>query len=165
MTASKVFISAADYGRFGKSFLVDTADFTFEEIPSISLVRDSPACGAFQTPEGDVSVIVMGGDHYYPPLLSQEVARVQSTTEIYNLSIRKWASGPDLPRGFNLGGCANDLDRNSVILAGGFGNHYDDNADLIQFVPETLSFQIMAGVLATPKHLFGMTSFVDDQKC
>ena len=160
-----MFISGADYGRFGKSFLVDTDGFTFKELPSISLVRESPACGAFHTTDGDVNVIVMGGDHYYPPMLTRGLARVQSSTEIYNLGREQWTSGPDLPRGFNMGGCANDLERNSVILAGGFGDHYNDNVDLIQFVPETMSFQTMAGVLARPKHLFAMTSFVDDQKC
>ena len=164
-----MFIAGADYGRFGKSFLVDISDdgsFAFEELPPISMIRQNPSCGAFHTNGGDIAVIAMGGDHYVPPLTGPPtVTRVLSSTEIFHLGSRIWTSGPDLPRGFNLGGCANDLERNSVILAGGFGSNYQATADLIQFEPELMTFHTMPGVLATPKQLFGMTSFLDNREC
>ena len=166
---SQVFIAGADYGRFGKSFLVDISDdgsFAFEELPPISMIRQNPSCGAFHTNGGDIAVIAMGGDHYVPPLTGPPtVTRVLSSTEIFHLGSRIWTSGPDLPRGFNLGGCANDLERNSVILAGGFGSNYQATADLIQFEPGSMMFQTMPGVLASPKQLFGMTSFSENREC
>ena len=52
----------------------------------------------------------------------KELKRVQHTSEIFSLESKRWMEGPDLPRGFSLGGCVTDLNSNTVILAGGFGD-------------------------------------------
>ena len=60
--------------RYGTSYLVDVSKepFVFEELPGPNTIRESPSCGAFFMKNGDggmeESVIVMGGDHYVPPL-------------------------------------------------------------------------------------------------
>jgi len=172
ISENMVFIAGAEYGRFGTSYLVDVTQrpFAFEKLPATGLARESPACGAFrisahytEMDEAD-AVIVAGGDHYTPPLGS--VRRVQSSSEIFLLRKRQWVhQGPNLPRGFNLGGFTTNLETNSVILAGGFGEHYDDHSDIIQFESKSQSFQIMPGRLSKSKHLFGLTSFVDEIIC
>ena len=111
------------------------------------------------------AVIVAGGDHYTPPLSDGYIQRVQLTSEIFMLKERQWVQGPTLPHGFYLGGYTTNLETNTVMLAGGFGDHYDDHADIIQYNEKTNLFQMVPARLAKSKHLFGLTSFLSKDKC
>ena len=80
-------VAIPDIERYGASYLVDVSKepFVFEELPGPNTIRESPSCGAFFMRNGDgemvvESVIVMGGDHYVPPLSqNQGIFRLHSS--------------------------------------------------------------------------------------
>ncbi len=128
-------------------------DDTFEELPSMTLGREAPACGVYNYTGGSY-VVVAGG-------IVDEFGSETSTTELLFLedggsAPTAWTEAPDLP--FAVTGATMLRDGDDLILVGG-----DDNPNVVRFVGPDSGWEIVEGLeLVRGDRLFAPALAVPD---
>lgn len=78
------------YSNFSVGYLINVNTWDYLQLPFISRPRIKPAVGVVETVDGDVELVVAGGEDDYEEL-------IMNSTEIFSLRHWAWREGPRLP--------------------------------------------------------------------
>jgi len=151
------FFIGGTYYNWRNAYVVNTADdeFVFTQLPTMTQDRQYAACGSFITDEGnDLSIIVAGGAYAYG----------LPTSEIFSFKTNEWKNGPTLPRGFGVGGYFSD-EQNPLILVGGFDDRGDPQTNVIHYVKDSNTFELLPANLNIARDGLTVTGVYDDEDC
>jgi len=147
-----LFIAGNWYHHPKRAYLVDTSSdtFYFSRLPDMKEFRESAGCGSI-----DGEYLIVAGAFQRD---------LRNTTEIFSLKDNEWVDGPVMPRGFWAGGYISD-DKHPLILVGGDDeiNYYRD--DVMEYMKETNTFELLPGKLTWPKSQMTATAVYTEEDC
>lgn len=156
MNETHIFIAGNFYYS---SYLVDVSgdEFIFTEILNLDLNRYYSACGSFKDEAENQFLIVAGGTNNHE-------WSVLSSSEIFSLSEFQWQPGPELPRGFAMGGYISD-EYHSLIIVGGLDEHGVETDSIIEYRADLNIFEYIPGKLNIPRYAFSASTVYSNENC
>ena len=156
-----LFVAANFYqsGEYGGAYIVDTTNdlFEFHFIPDTNMHRYNAACGSFEDEDGNIFLIVAGGENSSGNVPS-------TTTELYSVRDNTWITGPTLPSGFKRGGYISDEDH-PLILLGGYNEMEMAMSNVLEYNFESNTFEQLPGNLISPRVNFAASIIYTDEEC
>ena len=138
-----------------------TTPFSFTSLPNMLYHHENAACGVSTSANNNqMHLIVAGGT---PMATISEFLTVDKIFLAKNKF--KWERGPDLPRGFIMGGSVSYRDNRGWLLVGGSDDEKKFHSDIIRYNNNTRKFELLPGKLKIGRSGFGALLAQVSDKC